>query len=184
MKYIKKFETIEHKKWKHVDIDDIINYVTYNHGDQKYGNNKPYVYHLEKVKNVCERFIDLYNFSEYEKYVIIVSAWCHDLIEDTDVTYDEIVDKFGEDVARIVHNLSGFGINRIERNKNAYNKIKGDKISTFVKLCDRISNTEESLTIPRKMIMYSKEFNSFKENLKIDGELEEMWDYLEKLYKL
>jgi hypothetical protein len=49
MKYIKKFEILEHKKWKHVDIDDIMNYVTYNHRDQKYGNNKPYVYNLRNV---------------------------------------------------------------------------------------------------------------------------------------
>lgn len=184
MKHIKFYENFNEEDWYDEEFD-IKTYVSDQHGDQQYksqGTPKPYVYHLENVKNVCERYIDIYNFTDRQKYVIITSAWCHDLLEDTEVTYDELVDKFGEDVAFTVNNLSGYGVNRKARNINAYNKIKKDKVSTFVKLCDRISNTEESLNFPRKMEMYSKEFPEFKRQLYKDGELEEMWDYLGNLY--
>lgn len=176
----------ENINWEDFDDEefDIKGYVSIEHGDQKY-NSHPYVYHLENVKNVCERFIDMLDFTEREKEVIIISAWCHDLLEDTEVTYEDMVDRFGEDVAFTVNNLTGYGENRKARNLNAYNKIKKDKVSTFIKLCDRISNTEESINNnPKLMVMYKKEYPDFKNHLKKDGELEEMWNYLDELYGL
>jgi guanosine-3',5'-bis(diphosphate) 3'-pyrophosphohydrolase len=180
MKYIKYYENIDFEDWEDEEFN-IKDYVSDKHGEQKYkleGNPVPYVYHLESVKNICERFIDKFDFTNEEKNIIITSAWCHDLLEDTNVTYKELSDKFGKDVARVVFNLSGFGENRKERNQNAYDKIRGDRISTFVKLCDRISNTENSFNFPRKMEMYKKEFPNFESNLRIKGELDLIWNYL------
>lgn len=160
---------------------DIINYVADKHKNQKYGD-KDYMYHILGVKNICDEFIDKYDWSEYETHVIETSVLCHDLLEDTNVTYVELIDKFGKDVAEKVFNLSGFGKTRKERNFNAYSKMKGDKISIFVKLCDRIFNTQESKNNNERLFkMYKNEYLVFKKYLFSENELEEMWSYLDEL---
>ncbi len=161
---------------------DIIDFVTKNHGNQRYGN-EPYIFHILKVKNVCDRFIDKYNWSKHDKNVIETSVMCHDLIEDTDVTRNDLNKLFGEDVGTIVWNVSGFGNNRVERNKDAYKKIPTDDRSRFVKLCDRISNVEESIKTNMKLFrMYKNENESFKNKI-FNGKFQEMWDYLDSLFQ-
>jgi guanosine-3',5'-bis(diphosphate) 3'-pyrophosphohydrolase len=170
MKYIRLFENF--------NIDD---YVTKKHGNQMYGGYKPYMYHINQVKKVCDKFIDLYNWSSHDRYVIETAVMCHDLLEDTDTSYEELEDLFGNDVAQIVFNVSGFGDNRKERNKDAYSKIKTDDRSIFVKLCDRISNVEESATNMKKLTMYREEYEIFKHHV-FNGEFKEMWRYLDDLF--
>lgn len=158
----------------------LIEYVSKKHGEQKYGD-KPYMYHILKVKDVCDKFIDNYEFDEYNKNVIKISVMCHDLLEDTDTEYEELVKIFNEDVAKIVFNVTGVGTNRKQRNLNAYNKIKTDDRSIFVKLCDRISNVEESIKNNERLLkIYKEEYFLFKKNI-FNGKFIEMWDYLDKL---
>lgn len=163
------------------DNFNIIDFVTKKHGSQKYGN-KPYIYHILGVNNVCDRFIDKYDWSEHDKYVIKTSVMCHDLIEDTDVTKEELIGLFGEDVYKIVFNVSGFGNNRKERNSDAYRKIPTDDRSIFVKLCDRISNVEESVKSNERLFnMYKDENDKFKRKI-FNGKFIEMWKYLDELF--
>jgi len=157
-------------------------YVEKKHGNQKYGEHS-YMYHINNVKKVCDKFINKYNWTKKEKRIIEISVLCHDLLEDTDLEYRDIYTRFGKGVANTVYNLTGVGKNRRERNLHAYNKIKDDKISTFVKLCDRISNTEESLKNKNKYRMYKIEYPMFRRYLRRLGEFEEMWEYLGKLNK-
>jgi len=159
---------------------NLVQYVTIKHGEQKYGKNLPYIYHLLKVKAVCDRYIDLFDWKDDDKEIIRTSVLCHDLLEDTETTMEELIHLFNEDVAQIVFNVSGFGKNRKERNTNAYTKIKNDPRSIFVKLCDRISNVEESITYPEKLEMYKKEYDTFKTYV-YNGMFLVMWDYLEHL---
>lgn len=98
---------------------NLLDFVKKNHGDQKY-SDKPYIYHILSVKNVCDRFIDKYDWSDYDKDVIETSVMCHDLIEDTDITRDDLNKLFGEDVGTIVWNVTGLGQTRKERNICAY----------------------------------------------------------------
>jgi len=161
---------------------DIIKFVDNKHKGQKYGR-KPYIYHIIEVKKVCDKYIDLYDWNSYDKYVIETAVMCHDLLEDTDTTKEELIDLFGEDVYKIVFNVTGIGVNRKERNMDAYNKIPTDNRSIFVKLCDRISNITESITNRRKMDMYKIEYNKFKNNI-FNGEFIEMWEHLDRLIKL
>jgi len=159
---------------------NIIKYVSNKHKGQKYGN-VDYIYHILNVKNTCDKFINKYKWTDKEKYIIEMSAYCHDLLEDTNTTYEELVNNFGKEIAKTVYNLSGFGDNRKTRILNSLNKIKNDKISIFVKLCDRISNTENSIDNPKKLKMYKKEYPLFKKYLKKDDEFIEMWNYLDTL---
>lgn len=159
---------------------NIIDFVTKKHGSQKYGD-KPYIYHILGVNAVCDRFINKYEWSEYDKDVIKKSIMCHDLLEDTDTTKEELISLFGEDVYKVVFNVSGFGNNRKERNTNAYSKIPNDDRSIFVKLCDRISNVEESIGNDRLFNMYRSENDNFKKNI-FNGKFLEMWGRLDELF--
>lgn len=161
---------------------DIIKFVENKHGNQKYGD-KPYIYHILNVKDICDKYINLYNWSVYDKYVIETSVMCHDLLEDTDTTKDELIELFGKDVYKIVFNVTGIGDNRKERNQDAYNKIPTDDRSIFVKLCDRISNMKESMTNHRKMEKYKREYPIFKDNI-FNGKFIEMWGELEHIIQL
>lgn len=174
----KKF--IEYLKDNHHFDFDIIDYVTKKHGNQKYGDGHPYIYHILNVKDISEKYINLYNWSEKDKHIIRTSILCHDILEDTETDDYELVSLFGKEVWEIVFNVSGFGKNRKERNEDAYNKIIRDDKSIFVKLCDRISNVEESMTNRSKFRMYKNEYPEFRNKI-FNGKFIEMWDYLEKL---
>ena len=58
----------------------------------------PYSDHLEGVVN------RLKNLGVTDKNVL-AAAWMHDIIEDTDVTFDQINEKFGREIAVIVLSL-------------------------------------------------------------------------------
>ena len=70
----------------------------------KYGN--PYIEHLERVANRVREmeydFVD--ETSEIELYV--ASAYLHDIVEDTNITRDELDTKFGEVVIAAIFKLT------------------------------------------------------------------------------
>jgi (p)ppGpp synthase/HD superfamily hydrolase len=75
------------------EIERAIRYLV--HSFESSGDNpKPVILHSTRVG------MDLYN-RDYEKGIVI-SGFLHDLLEDTDVTSDEIRSRFGIDVADIV----------------------------------------------------------------------------------
>ena len=80
----------------------------------------------------------------------VVAALLHDLIEDTDITYDDIKSSFGSDVANIVE-----GVTKLDRIRyNTKEEAKADAIRKMVvamskdirvlilKLADRLHNIE------------------------------------------
>jgi (p)ppGpp synthase/HD superfamily hydrolase len=79
------------------EIEQAIQYLV--HSFESSGNNpKPVILHSTRVgMNLYDR--------DYEKRIVI-SGLLHDLLEDTDVTSDEIRSKFGKDVANIVEATS------------------------------------------------------------------------------
>lgn len=56
---------------------------------------------------------------------VLVATALHDLLEDTDTTFDEIVERFGEEVATLVHCVTGEGSSRRERQRSIVEKILG-----------------------------------------------------------
>ncbi len=64
------------------------------HGNQTY-DGYPYYFHLEEVVEVLREF----GFTE-DTY--IMAGYLHDALEDTAVSYNDIKNKFGIDVAEIV----------------------------------------------------------------------------------
>lgn len=158
------------------------------HAGQTYNDEVPYPYHLQMVVDVLTRY-------GFTSPMIISAAWCHDLIEDTSKSYNDIKSRFGTDVAELVYSVtSELGRNRSERNKKTYPKIRGNFFATVLKLADRIANVEYGAATGGKGDMYAKEYPEFKKSLKedvdfnTDGDvsisklvLERMWSHLDKL---
>jgi (p)ppGpp synthase/HD superfamily hydrolase len=114
----------------------------------------------------------------------------HDLIEDTRVSYNDVMNRLGQEAAEIIYAVSNEkGKNRRERaNDKYYEGIRNTKGAVFVKLCDRIANVQYSkMTKSRMFEMYEKENNHFLESLGfVEGQghpLGEMCHYLENLFK-
>jgi len=154
------------------------NFAIEKHANQKYGD-KPYIYHLDKVRSVCDEF-DL-------NLPTTIAAYLHDVLEDTDTTYEELVENFGERVAGIVYGVTDEeGATRKERKEKTYPKIASNYDSTLLKLADRISNIRESIKDGRQDLveMYRSEHREFLKHLFCsDAQTNEMamWIELENL---
>lgn len=134
------------KEWRFMDdIEDNTSkllecwdFASKHHKGQWYGD-KPYMYHLKKVSDVA---LDL----KFTDESILMSCLLHDIIEDTEVSYKDVKENFGEEVAEIVYCVTDeLGRSRKERKSKTYKKIRNNPKSIVVKLCDRISNITESM---------------------------------------
>ena len=68
----------------------------------------PYDYHFKRVAEIAT----IYGYDE----AIIVSCLLHDVLEDTELSYNDIKTAFGEEVAEIVYSVTDeLGRNRKER---------------------------------------------------------------------
>ncbi|WP_132057236.1 HD domain-containing protein [Halorussus amylolyticus] len=117
-------------------IERAIQYLV--HSFESSGDNpKPVILHSTRVgMNLYDR--------EYEKRIVI-SGLLHDLLEDTDVTSDEIRSKFGEDVANIVEATS-FDENiddYLERHYDIYKRcFELGRSAVAVKAVDILDNSD------------------------------------------
>lgn len=142
------------------------------HGTQTY-DGYPYYYHLEQVVDILKE----YGYTE-DKFII--SGYLHDSIEDTDVSYNDIRMKFGEEIAEIVYRVTDeLGRNRAERKAKTLPKIAESPDAIIIKLADRIAN----LRNPTKKGMYAKEYKIFKDFLYTPGHADDMWKELDELVK-
>lgn len=148
------------------------------HQGQTYNEDVPYSFHLQKVVEVLQRF-------GITDPVMVTAAYNHDVIEDSNRSYNDIKKRFGEEVAELVYAVtSELGRNRVERNKKTYPKIKGFRNAVILKLADRIANVEYGMATEGKNEMYAKEFSSFEQGIReedreVESDVERrMWNCL------
>lgn len=144
----------------------------------------PYTKHLNDVYNV------MITFGLFEEILLVV-AWLHDTIEDTQVVYEDVHNEFGEKVANLTYLVTDKrGKNRKERQQNTYPELAKDHFARLVKLSDRIANLTMTMhDTQEKFVMYEKEFPYFKEVLQSEMKPEDkyhdievkMWYHLDKL---
>lgn len=153
--------------------------------NQKYDNRHPYSFHLESVRNEAVKWKYVLNQLQPKEISEVLSgAIGHDLIEDARLTYNDIKDKVGVEVADIIYACTEEkGRSRKERHSDAYFQgLKENKLATFVKLCDIISNVKYSLlTNSSMLIKYRAEYSNVREKL-FREEFEPMFIHLEKLF--
>lgn len=150
--------------------------------NQKYGREGlPYSFHLKMVAINVRRFKHL--LGEDEFHPALEGAWGHDLIEDANVTYNDIKDRAGEVVADIIYCCTEEkGRTRDERHSDKFFKeLSENNLAVYVKLCDIIANVTYSLLTDSSMYgKYKKEFPRLKKELG-RAQFKEMFDYLERL---
>lgn len=127
------------------------------HHNQKYGD-QPYYVHLQDTYKV------LIEHKEYD-YDLCMAAFLHDVLEDTDITYEYLVEVFGEKIANIVRAVTDEpGKNRKERKAKTYPKIKAfGEQAIIIKLADRIANVRSCFATKNLdlLSMYMKEHSAF-----------------------
>jgi len=148
------------------------------HGDQKYGDGKPYIVHLEAVAENVKKWGWILKIDALVMVDLVNAALLHDVLEDTPTTREELSETFNPQVAELVWRVSNeAGVNRKERHRLTHVKTRVSKLAVFLKLMDRISNVEEF--DPRFKKMYRKEHAGFKESLYLaEDDFDEIWDYL------
>lgn len=121
-----------------------------HHGDQMYGQHR-YVYHLDWVARLAAR----YNLPENQQ----VAAYLHDLLEDTNVTKQELEAEFGQEIADIVDSLTGEGETRAECRASMVAKLTRRPEHAPLKLVDRLANVEAAAQEGRSdlLAMYRRE---------------------------
>lgn len=158
------------------------------HEGQQYGEF-PYTHHLFSTWDVLEKF----GFSEDDpdparrerSQRLILAAMLHDTLEDTDLTYPELVGGFGQGVADLVFAVTNEpGRNRRERFLRTYPKIRAHPDGIVLKLADRIANVIHALQAnPDILAMYRREWPVFEAELRKPGECDAMWAHLESILK-
>ena len=152
--------------------------------NQKYAKTLPYSFHLKAVKSQVNYFKHLLNLGDID--LAQMGADGHDLIEDCRITYNELLNMIGKEVADIIFACTELrGRSRDERHGQLYyDTLKESRLGTFVKLCDIIANAKMGLLENSNMYYkYQKEFHHVKEQLYRE-EFKEMFDYMEKIYSI
>ncbi len=146
----------------------------------KYGDF-PYTLHLTMVANIANKYVHQY-FTGKDLEDVMKAAWCHDLIEDCRVSYNDLKTHIGEEAADIVYAVTDeLGRDREERHKKTYPKIAADRRAIFVKLCDRLANTVFSKYSGSGMFgKYESEFKGFSDALFERGDMDEIWQELNR----
>jgi len=145
-------------------------------------DNQPYSVHLMDVYNVL---LPLFGDND----VVLKAALCHDLLEDTSITYNDLRSQVGEATADVVYDVTNeLGKNRKERAERTYPKIAANPLAVIVKVADRIANTQYSKASGSSMFgKYCAEYPKFRNTLynikHVDQypALGELWTILDRI---
>ncbi len=123
---------------------------------------------------------------------VIAAAILHDVLEDTNVTFEHLQNNYGSRVAFLVDCVTdetGFP-DRKTRKQMSYWKIRRDPAAIMIKLCDRMHNVMRSKSPdtdkPGMFKKYQSEYYTFKAALWQSDDWQEnlsLWKVLDELHK-
>ena len=149
--------------------------------NQQY-DGKPYMFHVDMAADVARQFRHLIPDEKWE--TTLAGIYLHDTTEDAHhVTYNNVKEEFGEEVADIAHALANEkGKTRDERaNDKYYREMRAVPYAVFGKLCDRIANIQHGVNTGGSMLKrYRKEHAKFVAHT-YDPQYQEMFDHLNVL---
>jgi (p)ppGpp synthase/HD superfamily hydrolase len=137
-----------------------------HHNSNHLYDGKPYCVHLAMVVQYAIFYSDCIPSDALD--TVINACWLHDTIEDCRMTYNDILQVAGKEVAEIVYAVTNEkGRNRKERaSAKYYEGIRNTLWAKYVKLCDRLANVKYSFDTNSKMLsVYRKEHAEFIRNL-------------------
>lgn len=112
-------------------ITRAINFAKKAHEGQERDGGVPYIAHPQQTALIVSQATD--------NPEVIAAAWLHDTIEDTDVTYEQLVDEFGTRVADLVNEVTHEG----NKKDGHYFPRLHSKEGIMIKLADRLSNVSD-----------------------------------------
>lgn len=132
------------------------------HGDQMYGEVE-YWHHLRDVKNMTQQILHPDSTDNF-RGDCHKAAWCHDMLEDTEVTFQELDERLGY--------LAGFAVDYLTKRSQSreyyilqitHQSIEGNysaRVALVVKIADSMCNLRETLKEPkpnlRRVMKYTK----------------------------
>lgn len=124
-------------------VDRALAFATVAHGDQKRKySGEPYIVHPVEVMKIVS--------SVDHDDAMLAAALLHDVVEDTDVTIEEIEESFGADVADLVSDLTDVskpedGNRKFRKAMDRDHSAQSSARAQTVKLADLISNSRDIL---------------------------------------
>jgi len=132
---------------------------TWAHRHQRRKSGEPYIFHPIAVAKICAEEIGL-------GATAITSALLHDVVEDTEVTLEQIRERFGEKIAHIVDGLtkldSAYNVKspQAENFKKVLSTLVEDVRVVLIKMADRLHNMRTLGAMPRhKQLKIAAETN-------------------------
>ncbi len=132
---------------------------TWAHRLQRRKSGEPYIFHPIAVAKICAEEIGL-------GATAITSALLHDVVEDTEVTLEQLREKFGDKIARIVDGLtkldSAYNVQspQAENFKKVLSTLVEDVRVVLIKMADRLHNMRTLGAMPRhKQLKIAAETN-------------------------
>jgi len=145
------------------------------------GNQQiPYINHPVKVAHL------LFKSGEQDDIDLLISALLHDTLEDTDTTEVEILSLFGENVLKIVKEVTDdMALSYNERKQKQIDKAPGLSIQAKkIKIADKICNVNDIIEYPIDWTFNRKlEYIDWSEKVVegcrgVNPDLEQMFDHL------
>lgn len=164
------------------------------HKDQKYGSD-PYAVHLDAVAALVSSLgPDWTRLKPRAVTELLIVAYLHDVVEDTDVAREDIESRFGETVAAAVDLLTDCpGKNRKERKAKTYARLAAvdehsdwpGTLALVVKAADRLANMRACARDGNKslMKMYIKEHVDFRRAAFRSELCDLLWDEIDDLVR-
>jgi (p)ppGpp synthase/HD superfamily hydrolase len=126
---------------------------------------RPYIMHPARVAG---RVILLDDVTED----VVCAAWLHDVVEDCNVGKEDLAERFGDDVAELVSELTNppkgdSSLNRAARKARDRDRLRtASRWARTIKLIDRIDNLGEIGAAPLKFrALYAEESDALREAL-------------------
>lgn len=115
-------------------------------GQKRKFTGEPYWTHPQKVAETAEQRLDEHMYFKYFDWDIVTAAWLHDVVEDTEVSQQFIVEQFGPDVGQLVFDVTEQNVYE-SKSQNALREIvrlsKVSEKGQFLKLCDIYCNVSD-----------------------------------------
>lgn len=148
------------------------------HGDQRYGEHRPYAYHLDQVVSHLQPFGE----------TAMIIGYPHDVVEDTAIALPEIRAEFGDLVADCVNLLTDEpGSTRKERKTKTYAKLAmvsgSTEMALIVKAADRLANVKACIADQKSALLrvYREEHTVFRKAAFRVGQCDGLWQQLDSL---
>lgn len=162
-------------------------YAIRKHGETNHRyDGHPYTMHLVSAVEYALEYLYLLPDNAQVRIDVVSAVWCHDLIEDCRVSYNDLKKTTNERIAELCYAVTNEkGRTRKERaGAKYYDGILDTPFAPFVKLCDRLANVSYAVRgeNQRMLGVYREEMPEFKNYLlPTVEEYKPMWDELDAL---